>query len=121
MIQGVNFSNVLRGAFFVRKSFRQLFGSFSLATFGFVIFGAKILLQKRRCKTLMKSTQGLIFSLGRLKMTCAIKPLNDVYFRTRFVVCDLNSSNRINSKCKIFTMITIQIIRDTFLTSSLSV
>jgi len=41
-------------AFFVHKSFLQLF--ISLVTFGFVIFGAKILFEKRACKTLMKLT-----------------------------------------------------------------
>jgi len=51
---GVNFINVLRTTFL----YVSLFGSFSLVTFGFVIFGAKILYEKRLPKTLMKLTEG---------------------------------------------------------------
>jgi len=49
---GVYFINVLRAPFL----YVSLFGSFSLVTFGFVIFGAKILYEKHAPKTLMKLT-----------------------------------------------------------------
>jgi len=49
---GVNFINSLR----VPLSNISLFGGFSLVTFRFVIFGAKILYEKRVRKTLMNLT-----------------------------------------------------------------
>ncbi len=54
LLQGVNFINILHGHF----SYVSLFGSISLVTFGFVIFGTKILYEKRGSKTLMKLTPG---------------------------------------------------------------
>jgi len=48
-------------AFFVRKSFWHLFGSISLVTFSFVIFGAKILYENRAHKMLMKLTPRVNF------------------------------------------------------------
>jgi len=55
-LPGVNFINILR-AYFLYES---KLSSFSLVTFGFVIFGAKISYEKRACKMLMKLTTGLL-------------------------------------------------------------
>jgi len=52
---GVNFINVLCTHFL----YVSLFGRFSLVMFGFVIFGTKILYEKRAHKTLMKLMPGL--------------------------------------------------------------
>jgi len=49
---GVNFINVLRARFLYKSKLI----SFSLNTFGFLIFGAKILYEKCLRKTLMKMT-----------------------------------------------------------------
>jgi hypothetical protein len=46
-------------AFFIHMSFWQLFGSFSLVTFRFGIFGAKILHKKCASKMLMTLTKAL--------------------------------------------------------------
>ncbi len=55
----------LLGSFYCSflAAFQQLFGSFSLVTFGFVIFGAKILYEKCVCKTLMKLMARVNFTL----------------------------------------------------------
>jgi len=55
---GVNFINILCTLF----SYISLFSSFSLVTFGFLIFGAKILYKKHVHKTLMKLTPEEIFN-----------------------------------------------------------
>jgi len=52
---GVNFIKILC----VRFSNESKLNSFSLVTFGFVIFGAKNLYEKHMCKTLMKLTPGV--------------------------------------------------------------
>ena len=49
---GVNFINVLQ----LRFSYESKLSSFSLVTFGFVIFGAKISYKNARIKILMKLT-----------------------------------------------------------------
>ncbi len=54
---GVNFINILRTHFLYK---RQL-SSLSLVTFGFVIFGAKILFEKCASKMLMKLIPGKKF------------------------------------------------------------
>ncbi len=51
---GVNFINILRPLF----SYERKLSSFSLITFGFVIFGAKISYEKSACKMLVKLTAG---------------------------------------------------------------
>jgi len=63
-ISDVNIINVLNTRFL----YVIIFGSFSLVTFGFVIFDAKILYEKLERITLMKLTPGLQkkSKLGRL-------------------------------------------------------
>jgi len=55
----VNFFNILCARFL----YESYLNSFSLITFGFVIFGAKILYKKHPHKMLMKLTVGLPFIL----------------------------------------------------------
>jgi len=57
---GVNFINILC----VRFLFASKLSSFSLVTFGFVIFGTKILYEKWTHKTLMKLNTGLCNALS---------------------------------------------------------
>jgi len=66
MVPVVNFINILLLPFLYvslfgsfSAAFRQLFSSFSLVTFGFVIFGTKISYEKCVSKTLMKLTAGV--------------------------------------------------------------
>jgi len=54
-LPGVNFINILHARFLYKSEL----SSFSLITFGFVIFGAKILHEKPSRKTLMKLTAAL--------------------------------------------------------------
>ncbi len=54
-LTGVNFINILSAHF----SYKSKLSSFSLVTFGFVIFGANFLQENHRRKTLMKLTTAL--------------------------------------------------------------
>jgi len=77
---GVNFINVLpTRAFFECKPLWQLFGSFSQVTFGFVIFGAKILYEKCAHKTLMKLTPvDNLWAWGQTNLNKRINLSNEV-------------------------------------------